>query len=74
MVATYGMSDSIGPVSYECGQEVFIGRDYEKTKPYSEQTAGQIDAQVQVIMREAYSAARKSWPPMRNGSIRSRAS
>ena len=54
MVATYGMSDSIGPVSYAGGQEVFIGRDYEKTKPYSEQTAGQIDAQVQKIMREAY--------------------
>ena len=53
-VAKYGMSDSIGPVSYAGGQEVFIGRDYEKTKPYSEQTAGQIDAQVQKIMREAY--------------------
>ena len=54
MVAKYGMSDSIGPVSYAGGQEVFIGRDYEKTRPYSEQTAGQIDAQVQKIMREAY--------------------
>ena len=54
MVAKYGMSDSIGPVSYAGGQEVFIGRDYEKTKLYSEQTAGQIDAQVQKIMREAY--------------------
>ena len=54
MVEKYGMSDSIGPVSYAGGQEVFIGRDYEKTKPYSEQTAGQIDAQVQKIMREAY--------------------
>ena len=54
MVAKYGMSDSIGPVSYAGGQEVFIGRDYEKTKPYSEQTAGQIDAQVQKIVREAY--------------------
>ena len=54
MVAKYGMSDSIGPVSYAGGQEVFIGRDYEKTKPYSEQTAGQIDVQVQKIMREAY--------------------
>ena len=54
MVAKYGMSDSVGPVSYAGGQEVFIGRDYEKTKPYSEQTAGQIDAQVQKIMREAY--------------------
>ena len=54
MVATYGMSDAIGPVSYSSSQEVFIGRDYEKTKPYSEATAGEIDAQVQVIMREAY--------------------
>ena len=54
MVAKYGMSDSIGPVSYAGGQEVFIGRDYEKTKPYSEQTAGQIDAQVQKIICEAY--------------------
>ena len=74
MVATYGMSDAIGPVSYSSSQEVFIGRDYEKTKPYSEATAGEIDAQVQVIMRERTSAARKSWPPIRNGWIRSRAS
>ena len=55
MVAKYGMSDAVGPVSYASGQEVFLGRDYEKTKPYSESTAGQIDAQVQTIMREAYS-------------------
>ena len=54
MVAKYGMSDAIGPVSYASGQEVFIGRDYEKTKPYSEATAGEIDAQVHAIMREAY--------------------
>ena len=54
MVATYGMSDAIGPVSYSSSHEVFIGRDYEKTKPYSEATAGEIDAQVQSIMREAY--------------------
>ena len=54
MVATYGMSDAIGPVSYSSSQEVFIGRDYEKTKPYSEATAGEIDVQVQSIIREAY--------------------
>ena len=54
MVATYGMSDAIGTVSYSSSQEVFIGRDYEKTKPYSEATAGEIDVQVQSIMREAY--------------------
>lgn len=54
MIAKYGMSDSIGPVSYASSQEIFVGRDYEKTKPYSEATAGAIDAQVQAIMREAY--------------------
>ena len=54
MIAKYGMSDAIGPVSYASSQEVFIGRDYEKTKPYSERTAGEIDAQVQAVMREAY--------------------
>ena len=54
MVAKYGMSDAIGPVSYSSSQEVFIGRDYEKTKPYSEETAGEIDVQVHGIMCEAY--------------------
>ena len=54
MVAKYGMSDAIGPVSYSSSQEVFIGRDYEKTKPYSEETAGEIDVQVDGIMCEAY--------------------
>ncbi len=54
MVCKYGMSESIGPVSYASDQEVFIGRDYEKTKPYSEQTAGEIDGQVQALLRAAY--------------------
>ena len=54
MIAKYGMSDAIGPVSFASSREVFIGRDYEKTKSYSERTAGEIDAQVQAIMREAY--------------------
>lgn len=55
MVAKYGMSDALGPVAYTSGREVFIGRDYEKTKSYSEQTAGAIDAQVRGIMQQAYS-------------------
>ena len=54
MVAKYGMSDALGPVAYTSGREVFIGRDYEKTKSYSEQTAGTIDTQVRAIMQQAY--------------------
>ena len=54
MVARYGMSERLGAVSYSSGQEIFVGRDYEKTKAYSERTAGDIDAEVKAIMDEAY--------------------
>ena len=54
MVTRYGMSERIGTVSYSDGNEIFVGRDYEKTKSYSERTAGDIDAEVKAIMDEAY--------------------
>ena len=54
MIAKYGMSDALGPVAFDTGGEVFIGRDYEKTKSYSEATAGQIDRQVEELLRLAY--------------------
>ncbi|MFR0733910.1 MAG: hypothetical protein ACLSHU_06710 [Oscillospiraceae bacterium] len=46
MVAKYGMSEKIGPIAYSSDEEVFIGRDYEKTKSYSEQVAGLLDGEV----------------------------
>ena len=54
MVARYGMSAKLGPVSYANGNEIFVGRDYEKQKSYSERTAGDIDGEVADIMRAAY--------------------
>jgi len=54
MIARYGMSDKLGTVSYTSGGEVFIGRDYEKTKSYSEKFAGTIDDEVKVLMDKAY--------------------
>ena len=54
MVSKYAMSDKLGPVSYSSGSEVFIGRDYEKTKSYSESVAGRIDDEVQAILTKAY--------------------
>ena len=48
------MSDRLGPVSYTSDSEVFIGRDYEKTKSYSEKVAGDIDDEVRGILRDAY--------------------
>ena len=54
MVSRFGMSAAIGPVSYASGGEVFIGRDYEKTKAYSEKIAGAIDDEVHDLIEKAY--------------------
>ena len=54
MVARYGMCEKLGTVSYTGGNEVFIGRDYEKTKSYSEKVAGTIDDEVKAIIDRAY--------------------
>ena len=54
MVARYGMSERIGTVSYLDDGEVFIGRDYQNTKSYSEQVAGTIDQEVKALIDRAY--------------------
>ncbi|MBQ6430891.1 MAG: ATP-dependent zinc metalloprotease FtsH [Oscillospiraceae bacterium] len=54
MIAKYGMSDRIGTVSYDNGDEIFVGRDYERTKAYSEHTAGEIDVEMKRVIDEAY--------------------
>ena len=59
MVARYGMCEALGTVSYLSDGEVFIGRDYEKTKSYSEQVAGTIDEQVKLLMDKAYADCSK---------------
>ena len=59
MVARFGMSERIGAVSYESGQEIFVGRDYEKTRTYSEQVAGTLDSEVKAIVDRAYAQCEK---------------
>ncbi len=59
MAAKYGMTDALGPVSYYSDGEVFIGRDYEKTKSYSEKIAGSIDDEVHAIIQSAYARCEK---------------
>ncbi len=54
MVARYGMSEKLGTVSYLDGGEVFIGRDYQTTKSYSEKVAGTIDDEVKALIDRAY--------------------
>lgn len=54
MVARYGMCEKLGTVSYLDGGEVFIGRDYQTTKSYSEKVAGTIDDEVKALIDKAY--------------------
>ncbi len=58
MVTKYGFSDKIGPVVYGSNDdEVFLGRDYNAQKVYSENIASEIDAEMRAIVHGAYSDA-----------------
>ena len=54
MVARFGMCDKLGTVSYVGGDELFIGRDYQSTKSYSEKIAATIDDEVKLLIDKAY--------------------
>ena len=59
MVMKYGMSSKMGLISYDDDSgEVFIGRDFEKTRSYSERTADEIDEEVKAIIDQCYRNAR----------------
>ena len=59
MVSEYGMSE-LGPMQYEQKSEgVFLGRDYNKTKNYSDQVALEIDREVRKIIENCYKDAKK---------------
>jgi len=59
MVARYGMCEKLGTVSYLDGGEVFIGRDYQTTKSYSEKVAATIDDEVKALIDRAYDHCRQ---------------
>ena len=61
MVTKYGMSDRLGPILYgseSSSDEVFLGRDFNQTKNYSEETASIIDSEVKDIITKAYADAK----------------
>jgi len=59
MVTEYGMSD-LGPVQYEQRSEgTFLGRDYTKTKNFSDQIALEIDKETRKIIEDCYEMAKK---------------
>ena len=53
MVSHWGMSELLGPVYYQKGEEhVFLGREMAMAKDFSEETAKLIDAEVRRIISE----------------------
>jgi cell division protease FtsH len=60
MVTTYGMSDELGPMSYGTSEdEVFLGRDFNKIRNYSEDVAAKIDNEMRRIIDNAYNKTEK---------------
>ena len=60
MITEYGMSDNLGPVTYEQhSSAVFLGRDYGKDKNFSETIASEIDAEVRGIIHSCYEKAKQ---------------
>ncbi len=59
MVTEYGMSD-LGPVQLEQQEGgVFLGRDYNKTRLFSNEVAHEIDLEMRKIINECYDKAKK---------------
>ena len=59
MVAEWGMSEKFGLISFGEGGEIFVGRDYQRQVPYSQELAKEIDAEVRSIVDSAHARARK---------------
>lgn len=59
MVTEYGMSD-LGPVQLEQQEGgVFLGRDYNKSRNFSNEVAHEIDLEMRKIIDECYKTAKK---------------
>ena len=59
MVCEYGMSE-LGPVQLEQSESsVFLGRDYNKSRNFSDQVAFEIDQQIRKIIDECYAKTEK---------------
>ena len=59
MITQWGMSKKLGLVAYSDDAPVFIGRNYESKKIYSEETANAIDEEIRAIVDEAHERAVK---------------
>ena len=60
MVCEWGMSDKLGPMSFgKKNEEIFLGREIQSHRDYSEKTAQEIDSEVVRIIKNAQKDSRK---------------
>jgi len=60
MVCEWGMSDKMGPMSYGAKEEeIFLGREIQKHRDYSEKTAIEIDEEIRSIINHGMNRAEK---------------
>ena len=60
MITKYGMSEKLGPIAFGSdNDEVFIGKDYNHMRNYSENIAATIDEEVERIITDAYKRTEK---------------
>ena len=61
MVTRYGFSKKLGPVVYGTDQsEVFLGRDLNQSRNYSDEVAFEIDSEIRALVENGYNMAEKT--------------
>jgi cell division protease FtsH len=60
MVTEYGMSKTLGPLAFGRKEElVFLGREINEQRNYSDEIAFQIDQEIRQLIDQAYATARQ---------------
>lgn len=60
VICDYGMTEELGPLSYgEKEEQIFLGREFNQHRDYSEKTAESIDALMRKMVEEQYQRAQK---------------
>lgn len=60
MVRAWGMSETLGPLSYAKNEEqIFLGREIAQHRDYSEETAKLIDKEINSLIDKSYQQARR---------------
>ncbi len=60
MICDFGMTEELGPLNYgEKNEQIFLGREFNQHRYYSEKTAQEIDTIMRRMVEEQYARAKK---------------